>query len=194
MIFECEEVETRGPYGELLALGVQWSEARVVSEKVYDWMARMVLGIAIVAGGLAVLGGLVAGAKVFVPLAAIAGAGLGLTYLFAWFEVHTPGKPRTILFGRDGVVTSSQDGTWRTRVGDIRTIGAEQLRQRKEGELAYTHGVQIVTRRGRVLHVAKDLTPDDAATLAVMLSEAIEAVKFADQVQVSSDMAEAAVW
>jgi uncharacterized membrane protein len=135
--------------------------------------------IGFVAGLAALVAGITVGEKGFVPIAVLAGLALASGLGTAWSSARTAGKRRQILFHADGSISSTQDGRWRTTTADIRSIEAEQLTQKKtEDALPFTHGVRIITRRGRVLHIAKNLEPDDAAALAVVLNELWDAVRY----------------
>jgi hypothetical protein len=181
MIFECHEFEETGPNGEMTGIGISWTEAKIIREKACDFIGRAVFGLALLFGAAACFTAVVGARDISFPLLIAAFSLLGMAWLVVQAEVHMPGKRKWIVFWRDGLISSSDEGTWRTKVEDLRSVEAEQLKQKKKDEdQPYTHGVRMITRRGRVLHLAKDVEPDDAITLAVMLSEAIEAVKYVD--------------
>lgn len=178
MIFECHEFEETGPNGEMTGIGISWTEAKIIREKACDLIGRAVFTVALFVGAAACFTVVVGARDISFPLLIAAFSLLGMAWLVVQAEVHMPGKKKWIVFWRDGLISSSDEGTWRTRVEDLRSVEAEQLKQKKkEEDQPYTHGVRMITRRGRVIHLAKDVEPDDAITLAVMLSEAIEAVK-----------------
>lgn len=182
MIFECHEFEETGPNGDMTGIGISWTEAKIMREKACDLIGRAVFGLALLIGAAACAAAFVGAQPISFHLIIAAFSLLGMVWFMAHTEVHMPGKKKWIVFWRDGLISSSDEGTWRTKVEDLRSVEAEQLKQKKKDEdQPYTHGVRMITRRGRVLHLAKDLEPDDAITLAVMLSEAIEAVKYVDQ-------------
>jgi hypothetical protein len=194
MIFECEEVQVTRADGSLEATGVEWTEARVVVEAILCWIAKGLLMIGFVAGLVAPVAGITVGEKGFVPIAVLAGLALASGFGTAWSSARTEGKRRRILFHADGSISSTQDGRWRTTTADIRSIESVQLHQKKkEDDFDYTHGVRIITRRGRVLRVANNIEPDDATTLAVLLSEAVEAVRY-PQASASTSGQPVAVW
>lgn len=181
MIFECHEFQETGPNGEMTGIGISWTEAKIIREKACDLIGRAVFTVALFVGAAACFTAVVGARDVSFPLLIAAFSLLGMAWLVVQAEVHMPGKKKWIVFWRDGLISSSDEGTWRTKVEDLRSVEAEQLKQRKKDEdQPYTHGVRIINRRGRVIHLAKDVEPDDAITLAVMLSEAIEAVKYVD--------------
>lgn len=181
MIFECHEFQETGPNGEMTGIGISWTEAKIMREKACDLIGRAVFAFALFVGAAACATAFVGAQPISFQLLIAAFSLLGMVWFMAHTEVHMPGKKKWIVFWRDGQISSSDEGTWRTKVEDLRSVEAEQLKQKKKDEdQPYTHGVRMITRRGRVLHLAKDLEPDDAITLAVMLSEAIEAVKYVD--------------
>lgn len=181
MIFECHEFQETGPNGEMTGIGISWTEAKIIREKACDLIGRAVFTVALFVGAAACFTAVVGARDVSFPLLIAAFSLLGMAWLVVQAEVNMPGKKKWIVFWRDGEISSSDEGTWRTRVEDLRSVEAEQLKQKKKDEdQPYTHGVRMITRRGRVIHFAKDVEPDDAITLAVMLSEAIEAVKYVD--------------
>lgn len=184
MIFECKPIELYKRDGSISGFGVEWTEARTLTENSCQVFGKGLLTVAILLAGATVIGGLVGGSNAAVPLGVAAAVCFGLGAQNIRSAVNMPGKKQFIEFLKDGQVVTSRDGIWKTTVAEIGSIEAEQVRQKKsEDELPYTHGVRIITRRGRVVHVAKDIEPDDAITLAVMMSEAIEAVRYADQIK-----------
>lgn len=196
MIFHGELIKLYKSDGETLCgYGVEWTEARQFQEKLL-----MALAVASL-----MLGGLMAFAAVSaidVPersvwkvFATAAVGSLGAFWLLRRNSARLRGRERCIEFSRDGRIWSSVDGLWKLQVADIRSIEAEQVKQNKsENETRYTHGVRMLTRRGRVLHVAKDLEPDDSITLAVLLSEALEATKTVNEFRTESTFNGAEVW
>ncbi len=194
MIFDCREVQVAGKGGEIDAVGVEWTEARKVVEGVLDWFAKGFFMIGLLAVAIAVVAGLVAGERGFVPAAALAAVMLGIGLGTIRTSANMAGKRRRVLFHADGSISSSEDGRWTTGWADIRNIESVQLHQRKsDEELPYTHGVRMISRRGRVLHFARNLAPDDAASLAVVLSEVLESVKH-PQVMTSIGDGPVTVW
>lgn len=181
MIFECHEFQETDNNGEMTGIGISWTEARTLREMACDLIGRGLIMLALLIGAVACFTAVVGARDISFPLIVAAFSLLGLAWLVVDSEVHMPGKRKWIVFWRDGQISSSDEGTWRTRVEELKSVEAEQLKQKKKDEdQPYTHGVRMINRRGRVIHLAKDLEPDDAITLAVMLSEAIEAVKYVD--------------
>lgn len=183
MRFECRPLELHSKDRKsVVGYGVEWTEARVFVEWVYECIAKW---LCVVAFGLfwsAIVFAPQFGANAFVPLAVGAAVATGFAYMFIRSSQTMPGKKQSMEFGKNGDIYASWDGQWTIEVADIRSVEAEQLKPTKPHEpQACTHGVRMITRRGRVLHVARDIAPDDAICLAVMLSEAIEAVKYVDQ-------------
>lgn len=182
MIFECHEFQETDNNGEMTGIGISWTEAKIIREKACDLIGRSLFAFALFVGAAACGAAVVGARDISFPLIVAAFSLLGLAWLVVQTEVHMTGKRKWIVFWRDGQISSSDEGTWRTRVEELKSVEAEQLKQKKkkDEDQPYTHGVRMITRRGRVLHLAKDVEPDDAITLAVMLSEAIEAVKYVD--------------
>jgi hypothetical protein len=181
MIFECHEFRETDSNGEMTGIGITWTEARTLREKACDLIGRSLFAFALFVGAAACGTAVVGAHQISFHLIIAAFSLLGMAWIVAHTEVHMPGKRKWIVFWRDGQISSSDEGTWRTKVEELKSVEAEQLKQKKKDEdQPYTHGVRMITRRGRVLHLAKDVEPDDALTLAVMLSEAIEAVKYVD--------------
>lgn len=182
MIFECHEFQETDSNGEMTGIGITWTEARTLREKACDLIGRGLIILALLIGAAACVTAIVGAQETSFTLIIAAFSLLGMAWIVAHTEVHMPGKKKWIVFWRDGQISSSDEGTWRTRVDELKSVEAEQLKQKKKDEdQPYTHGVRMINRRGRVIHLAKDVEPDDAITLAVMLSEAIEAVKYVDQ-------------
>jgi len=126
--------------------------------------------------------GLKLGSQAFVPLAVLAGVCITLGVYLLRVSVRDRGKLQSLEFYKDGRINASWEGLWKIEVSDIRAVEQEQLRSPTQSELQHhTHGVRLITRRGRVLHVARNIEPDDAICLAVTLSEANEVVRYVDQ-------------
>ena len=102
--------------------------------------------------------------------------------------MNIPGKRRAIYFKRNGGAIESPYGLfgvskvvgpWKTKIGDIANIEMEQIVFPKpDQEAAYTHGVRMILKSGRVFHIAGNLKPDHAHELAVSLSQAREAMRY----------------
>lgn len=196
MIFRAQDFDLYRADGHTVCgTGVEWTEARTFVEGALVFMARAFLVI----GLLCFVGALVAGKAVSGPpagpFAVAALVFFGLFWATARGSARMPGKVNWMEFHRDGRITASWDQVvWKLRVEDIRNIESVQLHQKKKEEDSdYTHGVRIITRRGRVLRVANNIEPDDAITLAVLLSEAIESVRYS-QVGASPNGQPVAVW
>jgi hypothetical protein len=196
MIFHGELIKLYKSDGETLSgYGVEWTEARQFREKLL-----MALAVAFLMLGCLMAFATVSAIdvpdrsvwKVFAPAAV---GSFGAFWLLRRTSARLRGRERCIEFSRDGRIWSSVDGLWKLQVADIRSIEAEQVKQNKsENETRYTHGVRMMTRRGRVLHVAKDLEPDDSITLAVLLSEALEATRTVNELRTESTFNGAEVW
>lgn len=179
MIFECEEVHIVSDDGTVEALGVEWTEAKVWAEQVSTWLVHGLLMLGFM-GTLVTAVAWIAGGTNFAQLAGLTTVGLlGAGLWTMWDCVHMEGKRQQMMFHADGTVSTTKDGVWNTRSADIGNIEYVQLSQKKKDEdLPYTHGVRVIARRGRVIHVAKNLESDDAAALAVMLTEARESMRY----------------
>lgn len=180
MQFEWDQFEERDSAGRVTGYGITWTEARVWAEWLLSriawgayWLALMVL-----VAGLSL--GLTHGSGVAVPMIVVAALLLGVATAFAWMTWRVPAAGHWIVFGRDGTIRTSKDGAWRTQVADIANIEWEELsKQKDETDLPYTHGVRFVTKRRRVLKVAKNLEAEDSGTLAYVLSLTKERAKVA---------------
>jgi hypothetical protein len=176
MIFECESVRLVHDDGTVEAVGVEWTEAKVLAEKASTWVIQALL-MAGFGGVLVTAVAWIDGGTDFAMLSGFVTAGLlGAAVWSMWECVHMEGKRRQMLFHADGTVSTTKDGVWNTKSADIEYIQLSQ--KKKDDDLPYTHGVRAISRRGRVIHVAKNLEPDDAAGLAVMLSAAQEAMRY----------------
>lgn len=179
MIFECEEIHIVADDGTVEAVGVEWTEAKVWAEKALANLAYGAAFAAFVAAVAAGFAGAAAGWRLAEFPTMMTGLFLASAVWLAWNSANYDGKPQQMLFHADGSVSTSKDGVWNTRLNDIANIEYVQLGQKKkDDDLPYTHGVRVIAKRGRVIHVAKNLEPDDAAALVVMLSEAREAMRF----------------
>lgn len=196
MIFRAQQFELYKADGQTVCgIGVEWTEARTGVEGLLEFMAKGFVIVGLMAG----VGGLVASSAVSGPPAGLAFAiailFFGLFWVTARASVNMPGKVNWMEFHEDGRIAASWDRVeWKLRVEDIRNIEAEQLKQKKSDEDSpYTHGVRFITRRGKVVRVARNIEPDDAITLAVILSETIEALRY-PQITASINGKEMAVW
>ncbi len=196
MIFHGELIKLYKSDGETLSgYGVEWTEARQFQERLLLAAAVLFLFLS----GLMAFGAMgsidAPDRSVWKVFATVAVAAFAAFWLLRRISARLRGRERCIEFSRDGRIWSSVDGLWKLQVADIRSIEAEQVKQNKsENENRYTHGVRMLTRRGRVLHVAKDLEPDDSITLAVLLSEALEATRTVNEFRTESTFNGAEVW
>jgi len=195
MIFNAEQMEVVDASGTPCGYRVEWTEARVFTERVLDWFAKTFLALSFFAvmAALFLLGASRADAWQLPLFGAVVLFGIG--WGFARTSARLPGKVSWMEFYQDGRLTASWDPViWDMRIDHIRNIESEQLKQKKsDDDCPYTHGVRIVTRRGRVVRVANSIEPDDAITLAVLLSESIEDLRF-PQITASINGKEMAVW
>lgn len=181
MICECETVEQRDEEGNLVGIGVRWTEARVFVEGTIDRVGQFVCAIALL-GIPAVLFGYAARLlplEVVLGIVAFTAAVIGGLIVTS---ARMPGLPRELSFWRDGTCYAP-DGlrclAWRQDhlpwpVSDIDNIEVEQTVKPLPGkETVYDHGVRIIFRRGRIAHVAHRLEADDAHKLNALLIEAL---------------------
>lgn len=166
----------------VVGYGVEWNEPRQFREGLLRFIATTVFVVAAFAAYCAMYIGLKLGSQFFVPLAMVAAACIALGVYLLRVAVRDRGKLQSLEFYKDGRINSSWEGLWKIEVSDIRAVEQEQLRSPTQSELQHhTHGVRLITRRGRVLHVARNIEPDDAICLAVTMNEALEAVRYVDQ-------------
>lgn len=194
MIFRCTPLELFKRDGKTVSgYGVEWTEPRMLAERFCMAFAWLLLIFSVVAawGALSTFGR----AGVFQVWAVVTCIAGGLCLFFFRRAADMAGKPQFIEFMKAGQVVTAREGLWKPQVADIRSIEVEQGKQKKGDEwLPYTHGVRIVTRHGGVVHVAKNLEPDNALTLAVVMTEAVEAVKFEGHIGPNKGLAETEVW
>lgn len=133
MEFEWNNFEETDAAGRITGYGIAWKEARVWAE----WPVLKAgegaywLGLFVLLPGLGL--SITHGASVFVPTLFVTGALLGLAYVLVWLGWRIPAAERWIVFGRDGVIHSSEEGRWRTQVADIANIEWEELGKRHAG-------------------------------------------------------------
>lgn len=195
MIFNAGVFELYKADGQTVCgLGVEWTEPRTISEGALGWLSNAFLALGFFAGAGALVAGNAASGPPAGPFAVAAILFVVLFVAALWTSVRLPGKPNSIEFHEDGHISSSWNGDWKTRVEDIRSIEAVQLHQKKKEEDSdYTHGVRVITRRGKIFRVAVNLEPDDAAMLSVLLNEVLEAVRF-PQMSAKPNGQPVAVW
>lgn len=202
MIFACETLEQRDEDGNLEAVGVRWTEARVLVEGAIDRVGQLLCAIALL-GIPAVLFGYAArlvpleAALGFVAFALAVIGGLIVT------SARLEGVPRELSFWRDGTCYAPHGLrclAWRQDrlpwlVSDIDNIEVEQTVKPVPGkETVYDHGVRIMVKRGRIAHVAHRLEADDAHKLNALLIEALAELRAgAGSERVASRMAGRAI-
>lgn len=185
MRFECDEFEVKGPRGQITAYGLEWSEARTWAERFVLSVAILFYNVSLFIGFLVVPTGFMAGLKGGVPMALGAAAAYGLTRVLRNIGWGMAGKPQSITFGLDGTISTSKEGKLNMRFADIRSIEWEQVREKSKNDfLPYTHGVRVITRRGYIMHLAKNLAPDQATQLSMRLNDLWESMKYEDPRQV----------
>jgi hypothetical protein len=181
MIFACETLEQRDDDGNLEAVGVRWTEARVFAESVLDTVGQ-VLAIGVFMAAVVAFTGAAIG-KVPLELSlGLLGVSVVIFFGFIITSARLEGVPRELSFWRDGTCYAP-DGlrclAWRQDrlpwpVSDIENIEVEQTVKPVPGkDTVYDHGVRIMVRRGRIAHVAHRLEADDAHKLCMLLIEAL---------------------
>lgn len=196
MIFRAQQFELYKADGQTVCgIGVEWTEARTFAEGVLEFVAKGFLLVGALAGAGAFVASNATSGPPAGPVFAVAVLFLGLFWATMRASVNMPGQVNWMEFHEDGRIAASWDRVeWKLRVEDIRNIEAEQLKQKKtEEDSPYTHGVRLITRRGKVVRVARNIEPDDAITLAVILSETIEALRY-PQITATINGKEVAVW
>lgn len=179
MIFNCETIDVRDKAGTVTALGVQWSEARTGAEAMLFALGKGLFLVSPMIVVVAIAGAVFVGGGVAVVGVGIAAVCIGLSWFCARAAWRVKGKPRDLFLHLNGDISSTTGvggysdsvGNWRAKLGDINSFEAEELRRNKtDDDLPYTHGVRLIMKRGKVLHIAKDLEPDQAVGLAVALT------------------------
>lgn len=165
--------------GKIIGRCVEWTEARPG----WEALLKTIGGLLMVATCMLIIPALIARngrAPSILPLCTLGVAMLSLCV----FEIagRVPGQTHWVVFRNDGGIESSEDEAWSASLAEIANIECEPSKAAHYG-LGWTHGVRVITRRGRVLHVANSLKPEDAMGLAVGLSEASESVRYVDRRQ-----------
>lgn len=178
MRFSCEFVENWRDDDTLEAVGVRWTEPH----KFIEGVLAMVGGAGLMPGIASLVGGALARSELVVFGVAVTVVSLAVL----WWAIVFPGRAREIVFWRDGAMETPlglstgflwPGERWLSHLG-IHSIELEQVVFSKENNWeVYTHGVIIFYLSGDVNHVAKNLMPDDARKLAVMLSQARKRLK-----------------
>ena len=181
MIFNCEVTTTRD------SVGVEWCEPRYYTELCATALGVFGFTISMIGGLVALVVFALVRSHVWVIFAAMTAVLFGLSYGIIWLGVRVPARQRAIYFKRNGTIESPHglfDGTkivgpWKTTLGDIANIEAEQIVFPKPEQIEhYTHCVRMILKSGRVFHIAGNLMPDQAHELAVSLSQAREAMRY----------------
>lgn len=176
MEFECDDYDVE-ENGRVIGRCVEWCEARPRMET----LLRTVGGLLIVASCMMGMGGWIAWARTG-SLFWLAVAGLGLLLSWLCFDEarNLSGRWRRVILRKDGRIECDDAKLSADQVASIANIEAEPTDGTHWGT-PYRAGVRIVTRRGRAHHVARFLKQEDAAELAVVMSEAVNAVRYVDR-------------
>lgn len=179
MMFICEQQRAIADNGTLEGVGVVWSEPRWIVE-------RILFGIGVFTGLAGIAVGLV-GLATPEPLF-VAALGAGIVWV-AWELMNTAvelsGRERRLMFLRNRHTHAPKGlSTWRRRHRwmisahyGVASVEAEALHPFKPNERDYTHGVRLCLRSGEIVHVAKNLEPDQAHMLAVQLTTALAVLR-----------------
>lgn len=191
MEFECDDYEVADERGRIVGRCVEWCEARPGRET----LLRTIGGLLIVASSMLAMGGWIdwahTGSLFWLGCAMLT---VLLSYCCFDFARNTAGRSRWVIFRKDGGIESEDAETWPDQVALIASIETEPTDGSHYG-LSYKAGVRLVTRRGRVRHVARFLKADDATGLAVVMNGAVEAVKYVDRKrQATADQQREMVW
>jgi len=181
MIFTCETLEQRDEDGNLEAVGVRWTEARVLAEGVLDTVGQVLAIVVFMAAVVAFMGTAIGKVPLELTLGLL-GASVFIFFGFIIKSARLAGVPRELSFWRDGACYAPHGLrclAWRQDrlpwpVSEIDNIELEQTVKPVPGkETVYSHGVRILFRRGRIAHVAHRLEADDAHKLNALLIEAL---------------------
>lgn len=181
MIFTCETLEQRDEDGNLEAVGVRWTEARVLAEGVLDAVGQVLAIVVFMAAVVAFIGTAIGKVPLELPLGLL-GASVFIFFGFIITSARLEGVPRELSFWRDGTCYAPHGLrclAWRQDrlpwpVSEIDNIEVEQTVKPVPGkETVYDHGVRILFRRGCIAHVAHRLEADDAHKLNALLIEAL---------------------
>lgn len=196
MIFEGELVRLYKTDGKTpCGYAVEWTEAHPLQEKLLMAVSVLFLFVGIVSAFATIGAADIPGSKLWVACAVMAAWSFGLYWKIGRASARLPGKPKVIEFHEDGRIWDSCDGEWKLRVEHIRNIEAIEVNRKPKPEDGnYTHGVRLVTRQGRIARIAQNLEPDDSLTLAVLLNEAIERVRYVGQGEKSPMLNGTEVW
>ncbi len=174
-MFECKRIEERNQAGNLVAVGVEWTEHK----EWFDTLMALAMFLCLLVGLFTMF--LV---SPFVKQWWFSvGIGLALVVLgFSLFSVEIPGRPRQLLFYRDGrmlaplgfAAYAARYKSMSGHLADVVSIEARQTASTHDAtKTAYTHGVVLFKRGGDVTYIAKHLHPDAAHKVAVQLTLAL---------------------
>lgn len=194
MIFQAKTFNVlKADRKTVCGIGVEWTEQRIFSEGFLHFIGCVSLFFGIVIG-VALTN---TGRSYSPPPPGLHMAAIVCWALFAlcwWGKRRFPGKRQSVEFYEDGRIWSSRDGEWGFRAEDIRSIESVQFFTKvKPEDSNYTHGIRLITRRGRVCRIAHRLEPDDSIELAVLMSECVESVRY-PQMRATINGEEIAVW
>lgn len=181
MIFACETVEQRDEEGNLVGIGVRWTEARVFVEGVLDTVGQVLAIVVFMTAVVAFMGTAIGKVPLDLSLGLLGGS-VFIFFAFIITSARLEGVPRELSFWRDGTCYAPHGLRclgWRQDclpwpVSEIDNIEVEQTVKPVPGkETVYDHGVRIMVKRGRIAHVAHRLEADDAHKLCMLLIEAL---------------------
>lgn len=186
MRFHCEPELRRNSAGEILSAKVRWNEPQHVVEWALEGIGEALVYLGFIIIGVSLLAGVAFQMSAFIVAGVIgAAASMALGYGLWRCIPKMRGYERALVFLRDGRMRAPLGlSTGRLPNNESRhphtgvTAEAVPLVQSKAGETTrYTHGVRLYYRSGAINLVAQNLTEEDAHLLAVVLSQALAALR-----------------
>lgn len=183
-MFVCETLKEKEKNGNLRAVGVRWSEARIFWDRLLNIFANLALfvGVPITLFGVACLVLGERGAEIIIPGGLLIVVGYGLSRLAA----NMGGVPRELWFRRDGTMPApyglaaypSRHRSVSGKPSDVASIEAVQLVFLQPPAVAFHgHGVKLYKRCGQITLIAKHLDTEQAHMLAVKLTDALATLR-----------------
>jgi hypothetical protein len=185
LIFRAKQYNLLKSDGETVSgMGVEWTEPR----RFVEWVAGVVMKLFVIVGFLGVYAAVMWPKRpphqdIWMSFLTVSVLCFVAAFVSARAQRRMPGKTNWMEFYHDGRITASWDRrVWNIAVADIKNVEAEQIVRNTTGDLReYTHCVRIVTRYGKILRIALNLGTDDAAELAVLMSDAVERARYPER-------------
>ena len=183
-MFTCQRIDERDNAGQLTATGVEWTERSLRLEAGMKLLLFVGLLVAVPAVAATFMLAISKGLWALVPAAI---AAVAFSPFFWHHRVTGKGKPRSLIFRRNGTVSAPYGlPNWpkvREISGqqtDVVSFEAGQTLSNLEVQYTdYSHGVLLYKRDGDMVVVAKHLHPSEAHKVAVQLSIAIAELRAA---------------